>query len=187
MNRLKYRRNHRHNTIWLRLLAIALGCWLVACAPIAETQVAIVRVQRVVSGQAIETVGTGAEAGRQEPVRLLGLDAPDLRQDPWGAAARDVLQSWVGDREVRLEFEDEPRDAQGRLRAYVWLPEASAGAGLVNERLIAEGYVLANTGQDWLKYDRRLRYAQERARILELGIWNLQQALRLSPSEFRRQ
>ncbi len=170
-------------TGWISLvLAIALGFALGGCGGDRLTGVQVV-VNRVPSGNTLEVRGTGADAKRLETVRLLGVDAPDLRQQPWGLKAQQTLTELVAGQTVWLEFESgEARDRLGRLLAYVWRDDQ-----LINEQLAKTGYAIPASRSGLLKYDRRLFYAQERARILELGVWNPQEPMRLSPSEFRRQ
>lgn len=162
--------------------AIGVGLLVASCGGESVTGVQVT-VNRVVSGNTIEVRGTGAEAKRLETVRLLGIEAPDLRQQPWGLQAQEALTQLVAGQSLWLEFEaGEARDRLGRLLAYAW-----RGDLLVNERLVFEGRAMPASRSGWLKYDRRLFYAQERARILQLGIWNPQQPMRLRPAEFRRQ
>jgi micrococcal nuclease len=66
--------------------------------------------------------------------------------------------------------------------AYVWLEGV-----LLNQQLVEEGYVLAEEQLPNTKYSQTLEHAQLEARLMERGIWNPQQPLRLTPHEFRRQ
>jgi micrococcal nuclease len=66
-----------------------------------------------------------------------------------------------------LESDIEPRDDSGQRLAYLW-----QNGELVNERLVAEGYALAVPHPPNHKYDQRLARAQDRARVMGLGIWN---------------
>lgn len=142
---------------------------------------AAVRVTTVRSGDAIEVLEAGSMLGKA--VRLLGIEAPDLRQLPWGEAAAQTLQTKLAGQTVRLEFDSIREDAYGRTLAYVWL-----GDRLVNEELVEEGWVLMksdNSGNT--RYDLRLANAQETARLLHRGIWNPTEPLRQLPRDFRRQ
>ncbi|WP_318732132.1 MULTISPECIES: thermonuclease family protein [unclassified Roseofilum] len=58
---------------------------------------------------------------------------------------------------------------------------------LINEELVKEGYALAEEWFPNTQYTQRLQYAEQRARTLELGIWNPESPMRLTPSEFRYQ
>ncbi len=164
---------------------------LVACqtlaAPLGKVQA--VRVQRVASGQALEVINAEGTPGLTEPVRLIGLDAPELEQRPWGPQAQRFLNDWIGPTgenaqqpRVRLEFDRQETDRYQRKLAYVWVDDT-----LLNEQLVAEGHALAVPSAPNLKYEERLRRAQERARLLGLGIWAPEQPMRITPSEFRRQ
>jgi micrococcal nuclease len=149
-----------------------------------------VQVQRVVSGQTLEVLNPTQQTAVIERVRLIGIEAPDLKQHPWGAAAKDrfeqIISKMTGQQlvlqPVVLEPDLQEKDSSGRWLAYVWYDGV-----LLNEQLVAEGYVLAAPRSPNKKYDSRLARAQEYARIMGYGIWNPNQPMRMTPAEFRRQ
>ena len=53
--------------------------------------------------------------------------------------------------------------------------------------MVKEGWALAKPDFPNTKYMERLIHAQERARIMGLGIWNPDQPMRQTPAQFRRQ
>lgn len=136
-------------------------------------------VDRVVSGQTIEVSGSGLQTAQ---VRLIGIDAPDLQQQPWGQAAKTELQQLIGSKPVILEFDLQTTDAFKRQLAYVWQNQL-----LLNEQMVKVGWALFEPRSPNQKYDQRLERAQEQARLMGQGIWNHEQPMRLTPSEFRRQ
>ena len=138
-----------------------------------------VTVVRVVTGQTLE-VQRSPEAD-PVTVRLLGLDAPDIQQAPWGEQSTQFLRQWLEGQTVQLESDREERDRFGRPLAYVWFDQQ-----LVNEQLILSGWALAVTRSPNLRYDERLHHAQAVARTLHRGIWNRDEPLRQSPADFRR-
>ena len=152
--------------------ALSLLLLLQSCHPAIPEKLEEVRVTRVVSGQTLQLMG--------RRVRLIGIDAPDLQQQPWGRAAKEQLQALIGGRTVSLEFDVQNQDQLGRRLAYIW-----QDGELLNEKLVAEGYVLAVPRDPNHKYDQRLSRAQEWARLMEKGIWNPNQPMRLTPAEFR--
>lgn len=145
-----------------------------------------VRVAAAQSGQSLEVSSPGSPLA--ESVRLLGIDAPDPRQDPWGSESTRHLEEWLKGQTVRLEFDGLPQNAYGRKAAYVWL-----GDTLINEKLVAEGWALAQGTMAFpsstrsTRYDQRLMAAQEQARLLQQGIWNAAAPLHQTPAEFRKQ
>jgi len=53
-------------------------------------------------------------------VRLLGIDTPELQQEPWGREARSFLQRLLPVNDVvRLETDVRERDQYRRILAYV--------------------------------------------------------------------
>jgi micrococcal nuclease len=147
-------------------------------------------VQRVVSGQTLDVLNPSQPTGLVERVRLIGIEAPDLKQEPWGSAAKNHFEQMITQtanqqfvlQPVVLERDVQEKDSAGRWLAYVWV-----NGVLLNEQLVKEGYVLAAPRSPNQKYDERLARAQEYARIMGYGIWNPDQPMRLTPAEFRRQ
>ena len=162
--------------------------WLVGCqspnTPVGLTA----KVQRVISGQTLEVLLPSKQTPLIERVRLIGINAPDLQQKPWGVAAKNKLEELVSKsngqqlvlQSVLLESEVQEKDRFGRILAYVW-----HDGNLVNEQLVTQGYVLADLNSSNGKYSQRLIRGQEYARLKGYGIWNPKQPMRLTPKEFR--
>lgn len=175
-------------TLFLILLLCCLG--LTSCSDSPAVRISA-EVQRVVSGQTIEVSLTGSNLN--ERVRLIGIEAPDLAQDPWGQAAKTHLEELLSQdgkgfvfESVLLETDLTDSDNYNRRWAYVW-----QDGKLINEQMVKMGYALATRyrvaeelpNED---YQQRLLYAQDYARIMGYGIWNPDQPLRMTPTEFRR-
>lgn len=93
-------------------------------------------VLRVVDGDTIEV----DLAGRQEDVRLIGVDTPETVKpgEPvqcFGPQASRFTKRALEGETVRLEFDRELRDVYDRLLAYVYL-----GERFVNAELIEGGF-----------------------------------------------
>ncbi|BAY33719.1 nuclease [Nostoc carneum NIES-2107] len=169
-----------------KILILACLLLLVSCQgktqPTANQ--AQVKVARVVSGQSLEVLGMAEQPNLISQVRLIGIEAPDLRQRPWGDDAKDELEKMIGGAEqnVTLEFDIEGKDKIGRTVAYVWKDKL-----LLNEEIVKKGYALFVPRSPNHKYDQRLERAQQWARIMGQGIWQPEKPMRLTPAEFRRQ
>lgn len=143
-------------------------------------------VTRVVSGQTIEV----NLANRTETIRLLGIDAPDLRQSPWGVASQQALAQQIEGRTIELEWAQvDPagmpeRDRFERLHATVWAEDQ-----LVQAELLRSGWGLVQVPEQDTErkspYLSDLRNAEAEARSLDRGLWSPASALRQHPSEFR--
>ncbi len=140
-----------------------------------------VKVIRVVSGQSFEVLGMGDQPNLVSQVRLVGVDAPDLRQRPWGDKSKERLEALIADQPMMLELDIEAKDKTGRILAYVWKDKV-----LLNEQIIKDGYGLFFARSPNHKYDLKLERAQHRARLMGQGIWDSEKPMRQSPSEFRR-
>ncbi|MBF2064172.1 MAG: thermonuclease family protein [Calothrix sp. C42_A2020_038] len=166
----------------LILLCLCLLVSVVGCQPQKKVEIPIqVKVVRVVSGQSLEVLGMGEQPNLISQVRLIGIDAPDLRQRPWGDNSKENLEALIAQQPVNLEFDIEVRDKIGRTLAYVWKDKI-----LLNEQMIKDGHALYVPRSPNHKYDFQLERAQQWARLMGLGIWNPETPLRVSPAEFRR-
>ncbi len=167
------------------LTPILLGCNAIGDASGTATtnrQKILVKVERVVSGQTLEI----SRANERKRLRLIGIDAPawlpKCQQAPWEAEAKKQLQEKLEGKSVWLEFDQQTEDNYDRYLGYLWQDEE-----LINEWLVQQGLVLASSPREPnTKYSQRLAYAQEWARIMELGIWNWENPMRQTPQEFRR-
>ena len=100
-------------------------------------------------------------------VRLVGIDAPELSQEPFGRQAREALKALVpvGSR-VELEEDVAPKDQYGRTLAYAW-----RSGLLINWVMIRAGWALELTYPPNVQYVDPLRDAQRRARDEGRGLW----------------
>lgn len=167
-------------------LCLLLAMFVLGCEnnQVPEKKLFEVRVEQVISGQTIKIATDSETDSDYDRVRLIGIDAPDWRQKPWGLKAKTRLQNLIEGQSVWLEFDVKTQDDRYKRQfAYAWLD----GSIFVNELLVQEGYVLAKERYPNTKYSLNLARAQEWARLRELGIWNPEQPMRLTPSEFRRE
>lgn len=108
-------------------------------------------------------------------VRLMGIDTPETVREgfpvePWGPEASEFTKEFIrstGGR-VRLTFGNERIDDYGRYLAFVW-----DGDALLNEELVRAGLAETRLGGNFNSaLKRRLRLAQEEARLAKRGIWS---------------
>jgi micrococcal nuclease len=133
-------------------------------SPVPAADFAAVKVLRVVDGDTIEI-----EGGQR--VRYIGIDTPET-VDPrkpvqcFGKEAAAKNRVLVEGQEVRLEKDISDTDRYGRLLRYVYV-----GDTLINELLVSEGYAHASSYPPDVKYQEKLRAAEEEARAEERGLW----------------
>lgn len=121
---------------------------------------------------------------RVNQVRLIGIDAPELGQRPWGKYAQRHLRKLLraSDWVVYIEFDVERKDKHGRLLAYLW----SKDEKMINEYMIKDGYAVLMTFPPNITYVERFKFAQKMARQQKIGIWG-KNGLRKSPRQWRRE
>ena len=102
-----------------------------------------------------------------EPVRYLGIDAPE-KNKAYGQSATKHNEEYVLGKTVRLEYDYQTHDQYGRILAYVWVDDT-----LVNEKIVEEGYATFYTIPKTrkLKYADRLQRTQQWAKEHHNGMW----------------
>jgi len=109
------------------------------------------------------------ESGEQ--VCYIGVDAPELGKKSGGSQfyAKEAVafnKQLVLLKKVRLEFDAERRDADGRLLAYVFVKDL-----FVNGELVKRGYARAMIKPPNVKYKDLLVKYQNEAMSKEIGLW----------------
>lgn len=121
---------------------------------------------------------------KREKVRLIGIDAPEMGQKPWGEDAKRHLESVLqnSDWKVRIEYDVEKIDQYGRVLAYLWTNDGR----LINLMMIKSGYAMLYTVPPNVKYAEEFRKAQAEARKERLGMWS-EDGLRERPRDYRKE
>lgn len=120
---------------------------------------------------------------KNQKIRLLGIDAFEYAQLPYGKQAKDFLTMLVLDKEVCIETDLEKKDIYGRTLGYVFLkgPEVL----FVNEELLKKGLAILYDYPPNIKYISRLKKAQIYARQNMLGVWEKHSFILETPAQFR--
>ncbi len=140
-------------------------------------------VRRVVDG---DTVVVRLKDRREELVRLIGVDSPELHESAKLAreaartgrdaaaiqalgrrAARVTAGMLSPARRVDLELDVEHRDREGRLLAYIWREDGT----LVNLALLDAGYARLLTIPPNVRHAHRFRACLAEARAARRGLW----------------
>ena len=116
--------------------------------------------------------------GREERVRYVGLDTPEIAHpedgipaECWGDEARAANAELVDGKTVALERDASDRDRFGRLLRHVWVSDAGTWT-LVGERLIRDGNAEARTYPPDTTRDGLFAEAEAIARDASLGLWS---------------
>jgi micrococcal nuclease len=132
----------------------------------AKENLSKVKVLRVIDGDTIEL-----ENGQK--VRYIGIDTPetvDSRRDPqcFGKEASLQNKQLVESKEIYLEKDVSETDKYGRLLRYIYLEENDIS---VNEQLVKEGYAVASSYPPDVKYQEKLKAAEQEAKNNHRGLW----------------
>lgn len=125
-------------------------------------------VSRIIDGDTIKIIYNG----REESVRLIGIDTPESvhpdssKNLPEGQLASDFTRRALEGKEIFLEFDVSERDRYGRLLAYVWTEE-----GMFNRTLLEAGMATAYTYPPDVKYSKEFHQLEKEARQKQTGLW----------------
>ncbi|MCG2721612.1 MAG: thermonuclease family protein [Thermodesulfovibrionales bacterium] len=121
---------------------------------------------------------------KKEKIRLIGIDAPEMGQQPWGEGAKNYLESILNasGQKVRIERDVEERDTYGRTLAYLWTTKGE----MVNVMMVRGGYAMLYTFPPNVRYVHELTEAQTEARNARAGVWS-ENGLQEKPGDYRKE
>ena len=164
----------RRNTLFLR--PFFLACALAFLLPVrAGADGLDARFLRALDGDSLRV----DHAGEVLEVRLIGVDAPEYRQE-YSRKAKEFSQSFCQGKTLRLEFDKERRDRYGRTLAYVY-----AGDRMLNEELVRAGLAIPIRIKPNTRFYARFKRAEEQARLDRRGFW-IKGGLDMTPGQWRR-
>ena len=99
-----------------------------------------------------------------EKVRLIGIGIPESIEDTATNFCKSYLRRGTP---VRLELDEQTRDSDGRVLAYVYLP----GGKMLNALLIQEGYAQVIINPPNLKYKNLFMKLETETREQRKGLW----------------
>jgi endonuclease YncB( thermonuclease family) len=146
---------------WYVVVAAVISAVAAAVAPMCPDRDAAGRpAWRVVTVHDGDTVTCADPAGREEKIRLVGIDAPEYHQ-PYGRAARETLAAKLAAGGVRVE--STARDQHGRLLATLFVGDRD-----INRELVADGLAWTFGG---FAPDEGLLALEAEARRQRRGLW----------------
>ena len=121
-------------------------------------------------------------SGKMVKTRLIGIDAPEMGQRPWGRQAKERLIDILNhtDWTVSVETDVVKQDKYGRFLVYLWTKQKE----LINERMVLEGQAVLFTIPPNVKYAGRFRQAERLARQEKKGVWGAK-GLKENPARYR--
>jgi micrococcal nuclease len=120
--------------------------------------------------------------GRMRKTRLIGIDAPEMNQRPWGRQAKEHLidimnhSDWL----VTVETDEVKQDKYGRALVYLWTKNNE----LINERMVRDSYAVLFTIKPNIRYRAAFSRSEKLARQEMMGIWG-PNGLKEAPVKYR--
>ncbi|MEZ7197113.1 thermonuclease family protein [Pseudodesulfovibrio karagichevae] len=118
-------------------------------------------------------------AGDTLEVRLIGVDAPEYKQE-YSRKAKDFSRSFCQGKTVHLEFDRDRRDRYGRTLAYVY-----ADGRMLNEELVRAGLAIPIRIKPNTRHYDLIKQAEAEARREKRGFW-IKGGLDMTPGQWRR-
>ena len=120
--------------------------------------------------------------GKMRKTRLIGIDAPEMNQRPWGRQAKEHLIDIMNhtDWMVTMETDEVKQDKYGRALVYLWTNNNE----LINERMVLDGYAVLFTIKPNVRYRAAFSRAEKLARQEMKGIWG-PNGLKEAPVKYR--
>jgi len=145
---------------YLLLPAILLAGLTFLARPAAAQQPAACKVVYVLDGDTVNCEGGVT-------VRLLLVDVPD--RGAFGEEGRAFLVGLLPKgTEVRLEYDANPRDSEGRWLAYAFLQDGT----FLNKSLVDRGFAYVEFSAANQARLKELREAEQVARGKSIGVWS---------------
>lgn len=113
--------------------------------------------------------------GETVKVRMYCIDAPEMKQSPWGSHARDHLRGLAGD---KLSVRQIDKDRYGRVVGEVFYGQEN-----LNLQMVRDGFVAVYP--DYCK-DEQYFQAEKAAKAKKSGVWN-KSGLHQTPWKWREQ
>ena len=123
-----------------------------------------------------DTIRVRLADGREERVRYIGIDTPEVGHEPgepdepWGPEATDANRALVEGEVVLLERDTSDTDRYDRLLRYVWV-EGDTGWLMVNGELVARGLAEVRAYEPDTRNHDWFRQLQEEARAAGRGMY----------------
>lgn len=118
-----------------------------------------------------------------EKIRLLGIDAFEYDQLPYGPKAKEFLTMLTLNKKVCVETDVEEKDIYERTLGYVFLDKKT----FVNEAVVKNGLAILYDFPPNIKYIDRLKKAQIYGRQNMLGVWEKQNYIKETPAQWRHE
>ncbi len=114
--------------------------------------------------------------------RLIGIDAPEMGQKPWGERAKRHLEELIRSAHgIKIETDIEKFDKYNRLLVYLLTEDGR----LINEQMLLDGYAVLFTVPPNVKYVDRFIEAEKVAKEHKKGIWG-RKGLKEMPLDYKR-
>ncbi len=144
-----------------------------------DTSFEKVKITRVIDG---DTAYARFADGREEKVRFIGVDAPEINHptrgiEIYGPEAEEYARSRLAGATVWFEYDIGTHDQYERLLAYVWLTipdnfsDSEIRDKLFNAQLLLEGYAVQVIFEPNVKYVDFFAEYEKEARLNKRGLW----------------
>ena len=169
------RRPRSRGRLAAQWLAHAIVALTLGFAGVASGTIAAIEAGEPLTGRVVRVIDGDTIAVRIDKkvltVRYIGINTRETKMpaDSMIAGpteAAEFNRALVLGQTVRLEMDQQEKDAQGRTLAYVYV-----GDLMVNAEMVANGYASVSITQPNVRNEEMLQQLQRQARLLKVGRW----------------
>lgn len=161
----------RRNPLFLAVLV----CLFLLAPGLSQAKDLTVRFLRVIDGDSIQVEYKHDSL----EVRLIGIDAPEFKQE-YGRQAKEFSLRFCYGKPLRLEFDKELRDHYDRFLAYVYVDDE-----MLNEEIVRAGLAIPIRVKPNTRHYERFKEAEKEAREKRRGFW-IRGGLKQTPAQWRK-
>jgi|SoiMetStandDraft_5_1073268.scaffolds.fasta_scaffold01839_3 micrococcal nuclease len=174
MNRRDRGRGPRGRLV-VQWLAHAIAALVLGFAGVASGTIAALEAGEPLTGRVVRVIDGDTIAVRIDKkvltVRYIGVNTRESKMPADSMIAgptesAEFNRALVLGQTVRLEVDQQEKDAQGRTLAYVYV-----GDLMVNAEMVANGYASVAIAPPNAKHEEMLQHLQRQARLLKVGRW----------------
>lgn len=166
--------SHRNPPTLHRLFPLLLA-FLLCAASAAGAETVSARFLGALDGDSLRVQYRGGTV----EVRLIGVDAPEYRQE-YSRKAKEFTVRFCFNKVLQLEYDKDRTDRYGRHLAYVY-----SDGRMLNRELVRAGLAIPVRVEPNTRYYEQLLQAQKEAREKRRGFW-IKGGLGMTPAQWRR-
>jgi len=166
----------------LKILTSAI-CFLAGLTACQEQKLSQFQIVRVIDGDSMQVQDHN---GHTAELRLMGIDAPEYSQDPWGKRSYAFSKNHLENGSTIYVELYPQRDQYNRYLGYLFYGQDPKSLTMLNNEILANGFAEIYIRSSDSKYVNLFKQSQAQAKAQGLNIWQANNGLTMSPAKYRQ-